>query len=234
MLGPETSQTRKATAGARAHGLPHAECMLHQLSQVDPDHAVKGPHTDTQKPPKTKALAKKRSHLKRRPTQVAPLGPRRCQSRAESGRRGAGPTRHEPPYSLSFLGPAAKLRPPRIQAAKLSAVQQYHSYQGIQLWRVSSHRRQTCCAVCSARWSVQGHKDWRLVLRTGWAACETMSGTMSRRRPGAGTSAHGNRQHHNAEQTSILAKNQRLGWKVACVNVPPKSGNFGNFRRKNR
>ena len=133
MLGPETSQTRKATAGTRTHGLPHAERMLYQLSQVDPDHAVKGLHSDTQKPPKTKALAKKRSHLKRRPTQVAPLEPRRCQSRAESDRRGAGPTRHEPSYSLSFLRPAAKLRPPRIQAAKLSAVQQYHSYQGIQL-----------------------------------------------------------------------------------------------------
>ena len=38
---------------------------------MDPDHAVKGPHIDTQKPPKTKALAKKRSHLKRRPAQVA-------------------------------------------------------------------------------------------------------------------------------------------------------------------
>ena len=194
MLGPETSQTRKATAGTRAHGLPHAERMLYQLSQVDPDHAVKGPHTDTQKPPKTKALAKKRSHLKRRPTQVAPLEPRRCQSRADS---------------WSFLRPAAKLRPPRIQAAKLSAVQQYHSYQGIQLWRVSNYRRQICCAVCSARWSVQGHKDWCLVLRTGWAACETMSGTMSRRRPGAGTSAHGNRKHHSAEQASILAKRQK-------------------------
>ena len=48
-----------------------------------------------------------------------------------------------------------------------------------------------------------------LVLRTGWAACGTTSGTTSRRRPGAGTLAHGNRQHHNAEQTSILAKNQK-------------------------
>ena len=133
MLGPETSQTRKAASGTRTHGLPHAERMLYQLSQIDPDHAVKGPHRHTQKPPKTKALAKKRRHLKRRPTQVAPLEPRRCQSRAESDRRGAGPTRHEPPYVLSFLRSAAKLRPPRIQAAKLSAVQQYHSYQGIQL-----------------------------------------------------------------------------------------------------
>ena len=44
-----------------------------------------------------------------------------------------------------------------------------------------------------------------LVLRTGWAAC----GTTSRRRPGAGTLAHGNRQHHNAEQGSIRAKKQQ-------------------------
>ena len=45
-----------------------------------------------------------------------------------------------------------------------------------------------------------------LVLRTGWAACGTTSGTTSRRRPGAGTLAHGNRQHHNAERAIILAK----------------------------
>ena len=48
-----------------------------------------------------------------------------------------------------------------------------------------------------------------LVLRTGWAACGTTSGTTSRRRPGAGTLAHGNRQHHNAEQGSIRAKKQQ-------------------------
>ena len=40
-------------------------------------------------------------------------------------------------------------------------------------------------------------------------ACGTMSGTTSRRRPGAGTLAHGNRQHHSAEQGSILAKKQQ-------------------------
>ena len=48
-----------------------------------------------------------------------------------------------------------------------------------------------------------------LVLRTGWAACGTTSGTTSRRRPGAGTLAHGNKQHHNAERASILAKKQQ-------------------------
>ena len=62
MLGPETSQTRKTTAGTRTHGLPHAERVLYQLSQLDPDHAVKGPHSHTQKPPKTKALAKRKSN----------------------------------------------------------------------------------------------------------------------------------------------------------------------------
>ena len=220
MLGPETSQARKAAAGTRTHGLPHAERVLYQLSQVDPDHAVKGPHTDTQKPPKTKALAKKRSRLKRRPPEP----------------RGTWPQRSRPDTAWAIL--FFELPETSSQAAAAA-------HPGCQTVRVSNYRRQICCAVCSARWSVQGHKDWCLVLRTGWAAC----GTTSRRRPGAGTLAHGNRQRHNAEQTSILAKNQkhkfsfsrfkissclRFGWKVACVNVPPKSGNFGNFRRKNR
>ena len=63
--------------------------------------------------------------------------------------------------------------------------------------------------------SAPGSPTWEeapklcLVLRIGWAACGTTSGTTSRRRPGAGTLAHGNRQHHNAERASILAKKQQ-------------------------
>ena len=48
-----------------------------------------------------------------------------------------------------------------------------------------------------------------LVLRIGWAACGTTSGTTSKRRPGAGTLAHGNRQRHNTEEGSVLAKKQK-------------------------
>ena len=45
-----------------------------------------------------------------------------------------------------------------------------------------------------------------------WGPAElrgTTSGTTSKRRPGAGTLAHGNRQHHNTEEGSVLAKKQK-------------------------
>ena len=60
-----------------------------------------------------------------------------------------------------------------------------------------------------------------LVLRTSWAACGTTSGTTSKRRPGTGTLAHGNRQHHNTEEGSVLAKSRSMSvhfsWKSNFV-----------------
>ena len=72
-----------------------------------------------------------------------------------------------------------------------------------------------------SRATTMGGPKLCLVLRTGWAACGTMSGTTSKRRPDAGTPAHGNRQHHNSEEGSVLAKKETcvfiLIGKVFCL-----------------